>query len=80
MNPDCYASNFSVGNYETLNEYIKGNHTTLSAELKHFFKTYYSANLMTVAIQTPMSIKQMEEIAIEKFGQIGNNDTKAPTF
>ena len=50
MNQQANMSRFMIGNKETLGDYIKGNGTTLSAELKKFFHEYYSSNLMTVAI------------------------------
>lgn len=50
MNKNSEFSKFSIGNYETLGKYIKGNGTTLSHELRSFFNKYYSSNLMTVVI------------------------------
>ena len=50
MDENSRQNLFSVGSYETLDEWIQGNGTTLSEELKFFFNSYYSANLMTVVI------------------------------
>ena len=48
--PESKYGEFSIGNNVTLGSEIQEDGTTLSKELKEFFKKYYSANLMTVAI------------------------------
>jgi secreted Zn-dependent insulinase-like peptidase len=48
--PRSKFGEFSIGNNVTLGTKITEDGTTLSKELKEFFRKYYSANLMSIAI------------------------------
>ena len=56
-----------------MNDEIKSNGTTLSKELKRFYKSYYSSHIMTIAIQTPEKINTLEHWAKKYFGKIPMN-------
>ncbi len=75
INPAHPFSKFSVGNTDTLAD--RKNHPVRD-DLIHFYRTYYSANLMTAAIIAPFSLDTLEAYATAFFGQIPNVDLDPP--
>ncbi len=63
-------SQFSVGNVDTLAD---RDGRSISAELSDFFERYYQASYMTLAIEGPQPLAELENLAITMFGDIKNN-------
>jgi len=63
-------SQFSVGNIDTLAD--RGGES-ISNEVKTFFDRYYQASYMTLAIEGPQSLTELENLAKEMFSEIKNN-------
>lgn len=77
LNPDYPTARFSTGDLTTL---VDKKGSVLQEELENFFKTYYSANLMKVALTSPRSVEDLELLASKYLTQIPNNEAKKPTF
>jgi secreted Zn-dependent insulinase-like peptidase len=76
VNPKHPFSQFSVGNIETLKDRANG---SIKSELSHFFNTFYCANYMTLVIEGPQPIEQLQALAISYFSAIKtSNMAKAP--
>ena len=71
INPQHPFSKFSVGNVDTLAD---RNNDSISKEVKAFFRRYYQAQYMTLAIEGPQSLPDLSQLAQEKFGAIQNNN------
>lgn len=63
-------SQFSVGNIDTLAD---RNGESIAKEIKDFFDYYYQASCMTLAIEGPQPLAELESLAREMFGNIKNN-------
>ena len=61
-------SKFSVGNLQTLD----GNADELRNELLSFYRTLYSANLMTLCMVSPQPLDEQQHLAKKYFSQIKN--------
>ncbi|GAB1101005.1 MAG: hypothetical protein Sw2LagPseu_25660 [Shewanella algae] len=70
VNPAHPFSKFSVGNLQTLG----GDEQQLREELLAFYKSHYSANLMTLCLVAPMAIDELEQYARRYFSAIENHD------
>jgi secreted Zn-dependent insulinase-like peptidase len=68
VNPKHPFSKFSVGNLETLS----GSEQILREELLDFYQRHYSANLMTLCLVAPLTIKQLTQLAQRYFAPIKN--------
>lgn len=75
LNPDHPMARFSTGDLTTL---VDKPGSKLQDELKLFFDTYYSANLMKVALTSPRSITEMQKLASLYLTQIKNKKTAKP--
>ncbi|MFT6926854.1 MAG: protease-3 [Psychromonas sp.] len=75
LNPKHPAARFSSGNLNTLKDKPG---SKLQDELGHFFETYYSANLMKVALTSPRSINDLEQMALLYLSQIPNKHATQP--
>lgn len=64
-------SQFSVGNIDTLAD---RNGMSISKEIKDFFDHYYQASYMTLAIEGPQSLPELQKLAKNMFNDIKNND------
>ena len=69
-NPQHVFSRFSTGTRRTLFDPSAGPDRNLKYELFTFFKTNYSANLVTVCLIHPRELDQLERIAKENFLRI----------
>ncbi|QIQ20763.1 pitrilysin [Zophobihabitans entericus] len=65
------AAMFSGGNLETLRD---KDGSKLQNELEHFYKEYYSANLMVGVIYSAEDLSVMAHQAVDTFGRISNKD------
>ncbi|QQO83361.1 insulinase family protein [Shewanella algae] len=70
VNPAHPFSKFSVGNLQTLG----GDEQQLREELLAFYKSHYSANLMTLCLVAPVAIDELEQYARRYFSAIENHD------
>jgi protease-3 len=77
LNPEHPMARFSTGDLSTLVDKPGSN---LQYELEQFFKQNYSANTMKVAMISPRSIEEMQDIAVKYLTQIPNNHVTKPTI
>lgn len=82
FNPAHHYSRFAVGSLKTLSN---SSDSQIRDELINFYKRYYSANLMTLAISGPQPLSQLESIARQAFGPVDNHSAEpyvdqAPLF
>ena len=64
---------FSVGNVDTLGD---RDGVSVRQEIADFYEKYYHANLMTLALEAPLSLDELETLANQYF--IGIKKTKLP--
>lgn len=69
------ASHFDCGNLKTLKDDISDDE--LHAELLKFQKNKYVANKMLLAVQSKMSLDELQEMVVEKFSPIKSDDQQA---
>ena len=67
INPAHPFSKFSVGNHNTLKDTESCN---IHEELKTFYHTHYHANAMTLVLEGPQSLNELQVLAEEKFSNI----------
>jgi len=70
INPKHPFSQFSVGNIDTLAD---RNGQSISKEINAFFDRYYQASYMTLAIEGPLPLTELERLAKEMFSDIKNS-------
>jgi secreted Zn-dependent insulinase-like peptidase len=71
FNPKHPASRFHTGTVETLKD--------LDAEsTRKLFEKYYSANLMGLAVISPLALEEMEKLARENFSDVPNKNFARP--
>ncbi|CAB0028359.1 unnamed protein product [Trichogramma brassicae] len=68
MNP---AAKFSCGNAATLRDSLDEN--SLCSWLRSFQQRHYSAQRMTLALQAPLTLDQLQEYVVDSFSDIPNN-------
>ncbi|CAD8135109.1 unnamed protein product [Paramecium pentaurelia] len=71
--PKHPASRFSLGNNEVFEK------QGIENELKSFFEQYYSSNIMSLVIQSRISLQEMEQL-IKPFSRIKNKNLQSPQF
>ncbi|MDM3871782.1 insulinase family protein [Porticoccus sp. W117] len=71
INPAHQAFKFNAGNLDTLSD--KPNRSARD-ELIDFYKTYYSSDLMTLAMVSNQSLDEMEQLARAKFSAVPKLD------
>jgi secreted Zn-dependent insulinase-like peptidase len=76
-NPDHAFSQFAVGNLSTL---ANTEEQPLRPDLIEFWKTHYSANLMTLGVYGPQSLDDLEQMVRSRFSAIENRNLTAKTF
>ncbi|MGJ8691873.1 MAG: insulinase family protein [Thalassotalea sp.] len=67
INPEHPFSQFSVGNIDTLSDRCDN---SVRQELEDFFKRYYCAEFMTLAIEGPQPLAELEQLAETYFSPI----------
>ncbi|MCK5818441.1 MAG: insulinase family protein [Psychromonas sp.] len=72
LNPSYPSARFSTGNLTTLADKPG---SILQKKLESFFTTYYSANVMKVALTSPRSIHKLTKLAQKYLSQIPNRNT-----
>jgi insulysin len=74
-------SKFGTGNRETLKTTSEAKGIKIRDEVIKFYKSFYSANLMTLAIVSNQSFETMQEWVVSKFSAVPTNkDAKVPSF
>ena len=72
---DHPANHFLIGNLESLGDKEK---SKLHQETVNFYNTYYSSNIMKVALVSNQPLAEMEALAKKYFGDIPNKHIKKP--
>ncbi|WNC69575.1 insulinase family protein [Thalassotalea nanhaiensis] len=67
INPEHPFSKFSVGSLDTLSDKAD---SCLKDEVTRFYNEYYRAERMTLAVEGPQPIAELERLVIEKFSAI----------
>lgn len=75
LNPQHPMARFSTGDLTTL---VDKPGSKLQDELQRFFASYYSANLMKVALTSPRSIADLQQMASLYLSQIPNKEVRKP--
>ncbi|MCH4810582.1 insulinase family protein [Vreelandella neptunia] len=79
LNPDNPTTGFAVGSRETLASPPEGE-ATLRERVIDFYHQHYDANVMNLAIVAPQPLDQLEELVVERFAEIPDNDLSVPTI
>jgi protease III len=74
-NPDSPASQFNIGNLDTLKD--KPN-SILIDEMKQFYQRYYSANIMKLTLVGKQSLPELRALAEKHFVSIPNKNVSLP--
>ncbi|MBU2871255.1 insulinase family protein [Colwellia sp. E2M01] len=77
INPKHPFSQFSVGNLDTLADRAGVN---ISTEIKAFFKRYYCAQYMTLALEGPQSLLELKSLAEQGFSNVRSTKKALPTI
>jgi len=77
-NPDNKTARFSVGSQETLADRVNadGTKSHVRDDLLKFYKAYYSANIMSLAVLGTQPLDQLEKMVRQKFSAIPNANVK----
>lgn len=75
LNPEHPMSKFNIGNNESLGD-KEG--SSLLATMKNFYQSYYSANIMTAALASHLSLDELEVLARSHFSDIPNFQAQVP--
>ncbi|KAL2089661.1 hypothetical protein ACEWY4_014349 [Coilia grayii] len=78
--PNHVMSKFCWGNAQTLKHEPKKNGVNTYNRLREFWKRYYSAHYMTLAVQSREQLDTLEEWVREIFSKIPNNGRPQPDF
>ena len=70
--PHTPPAKFGTGNLETLNR------PDIYDQLMKFYRSHYSANLMTLTLYSGLTLDEMEEMVTPLFSQIPNHNTTVP--
>ncbi len=76
-NPDHPFHQFAVGNLTTLEN---TGERPLRPDLVDFWKTHYSANLMTLAVYGPQPLDELEAMVSDRFSRIENRQLEAKVY
>ncbi|CAG10333.1 unnamed protein product, partial [Tetraodon nigroviridis] len=71
---------FCWGNAQTLKQEPKKKKINVYKRLRAFWKKYYSAQYMTLAVQSKEKLDTLEEWVREIFSEVPNNDLPKPDF
>uniref|UniRef100_A0A671SPZ8 Nardilysin-like n=1 Tax=Sinocyclocheilus anshuiensis TaxID=1608454 RepID=A0A671SPZ8_9TELE len=78
--PNHPMSKFCWGNAQTLKTEPREKNINVYKRLREFWKKYYSAHYMTLAVQSKESLDTLEEWVREIFSQVPNNGKPKPDF
>ena len=77
INPAHPFAKFSVGDLTTLDD---RDDTSIRDELIDFYRTHYSADLMSLVLLGPQSLDELESYTTTFFAHIPNSDTTRPAI
>lgn len=77
LNPQHPASRFTVGTVDTLAD---RKDEAARDRLIRFYRQYYSANVMTLAVIGREGLDQLEEWVVNMFGEVRNSRARIPVF
>ena len=77
-NPKHPFAKFGTGNRYTLKEQPQESGVDVREQLLAFYKRYYSANMMTLAVVGREPLDQLEEWVTRMFSPVPNNDVPPP--
>ncbi|XP_052900222.1 insulin-degrading enzyme [Anopheles moucheti] len=78
--PSHAYSRFGTGNKETLSESPKQNNINVRNELIKFCNTWYSSNIMSLAVFGQESLDELEAMVVKIFDPIENKQVVAPSW
>lgn len=74
-NPDNPSAKFNIGNLDTLKDKPG---SVLNEEMKKFYDTYYSANIMKLTLVGKQSLPELKAMAQHHFASIPNKNVPLP--
>ena len=74
-NPENPSAKFNIGNLETLSDKPD---SVLNDELKKFYNTYYSSNIMKLTLVGKQSLPELKALAQKYFADIPNKNVALP--
>ncbi|HTF97808.1 MAG TPA: insulinase family protein [Cellvibrio sp.] len=74
-NPENPSAKFSIGNLETLKDKPG---SVLNDEMRKFYDTYYSANIMKLTLVGKQSLPELKTLAQKHFASIPNKNVALP--
>lgn len=74
-NPESPAAKFNIGNLDTLQDKPD---SVLQEELKKFYDSYYSANIMKLTLVGKQSLPELKALAEKHFSSIPNKNVTLP--
>lgn len=74
-NPESPAAKFNIGNLDTLQDKPG---SVLQEELKKFYDSYYSANIMKLTLVGKQSLPELKALAEKHFSSIPNKNVTLP--
>ncbi|MBK8188439.1 MAG: insulinase family protein [Cellvibrio sp.] len=74
-NPESPASQFNIGNLDTLKDKPD---SVLIDEMKQFYQRYYSANIMKLSLVGKQSLPELRALAEKHFASIPNKNISLP--
>jgi secreted Zn-dependent insulinase-like peptidase len=77
VNPEHPFSKFSVGNLDTLADRSGKN---ISHEVKRFFEQFYRAQYMTLALEGPQELSELQTLAEQLFTDIASSSQALPAI
>ncbi|KAJ9600258.1 hypothetical protein L9F63_009434, partial [Diploptera punctata] len=77
---DHAFNKFGTGNKQTLDTIPKENGINVREELLKFHDTWYSSNIMALAVLGKESLNQLEELVVELFSDVKNKNVTAPKW
>ncbi|XP_056388223.1 nardilysin [Hyla sarda] len=78
--PQHPMGKFFWGNAQTLKYEPEANNIDTHSRLREFYRTYYSAHYMTLAVQSNETLDTLEEWVKEIFSNVPNNGLQKPDF
>ncbi|XP_069679683.1 insulin-degrading enzyme isoform X2 [Periplaneta americana] len=78
--PGHAFNKFGTGNKQTLDTIPKENGVNVREELLKFHDTWYSSNIMALAILGKESLDELESMALELFSDVQNKNVTAPVW
>lgn len=77
---DHAFNKFGTGNKQTLDTIPKENGINVREELLKFHDTWYSSNIMALAVLGRESLDQLEKLVVELFSDVKNKNVVAPKW